>query len=139
MPGRHHHGQVTIEITRDRSSRRIERSAYEYSPSGSVIRDVLERHHIMGDGRAQKEVLFSYLVPGLRRNDLPAPSICKSVPADFALVPELIPMLVDEADHFVVGRSSSFAKNTLAALGSRSPCATRHPRGADERSPRRHH
>src|SRR5690606_31049659 len=40
------------------------------------------------------------------------------VPEDAAeeLDPELIPMLVDEADHVGQGRSSSFAKNTLAAL-----------------------
>src|SRR5690606_12880132 len=44
------------------------------------------------------------------------PTNCRAQhPAD-GLDPELIPMLVDEADHLVVGRSSSLAKNTLAAL-----------------------
>jgi hypothetical protein len=41
---------------------------------------------------------------------------CRSEdPAD-ELDPETIPVLVDEPDHLGQGRSSSFAKNTLAAL-----------------------
>lgn len=44
------------------------------------------------------------------------PLDCRSEdPAD-ELDPETIPMFVDEPDHLGQGRSSSFAKNTLAAL-----------------------
>src|SRR5690606_15410818 len=44
------------------------------------------------------------------------PTNCRAQHTADGLDPELIPVFVDEADHFVVGRSSSFAKNTLAAL-----------------------
>lgn len=41
---------------------------------------------------------------------------CRSEDAADELDPETTPVLVDEPDHLGQGRSSSFAKNTLAAL-----------------------
>ena len=41
---------------------------------------------------------------------------CRSQDTADELDPEAIPVLVDEPDHLGQGRSSSFAKNTLAAL-----------------------
>lgn len=41
---------------------------------------------------------------------------CRSQDTADELDPETIPVLIDEPDHLGQGRSSSFAKNTLAAL-----------------------
>ena len=72
-------------------------------------------------------LLYEDLVPNTARADRPGlrgtvsargdePTFCRTEDAADGLDPELFAILVDERDHFVVGRSSSAAKNAEAAF-----------------------
>ncbi|MCT2297108.1 hypothetical protein M3F57_13400, partial [Brachybacterium muris] len=72
-------------------------------------------------------LLHEHLVPNATSAGWPAlcgtvsaggdePTFCRTEDAADGLDPELIAMHVDERDHFVVGRSSSAAKNAEAAF-----------------------
>src|SRR5699024_12188217 len=55
-------------------------------------------------------------LPGAVSSGGDEPTFCRTEDATDGLDPELLAMHVDERDHFVVGRSSSAAKNAEAAF-----------------------